>query len=109
MGVDGGELVEVGGAEDSRPDFRDWPPEVLGGPNGWPGERWVDIRDPAKLEPVLSKRFDMCRDKGFDGVEPDNVDGYSNESGFPLSYNDQITFNRRIADLAHARGLSVGG
>ena len=25
-----------------------------------------------------------CAAKGFDGVEPDNVDGYTNRTGFPL-------------------------
>ena len=76
--------------------------------DGWPDERWLDIRQWDQLEPILAARFDQCRAKGFDAVEPDNVDGYSNESGFPLTADDQLTFNRRIADLAHARGMSVG-
>jgi hypothetical protein len=57
---------------------------------------------------LLAARFDQCRAKGFDAVEPDNVDGYANDSGFPLSADDQLTFNRRIAALAHERGMSVG-
>lgn len=50
----------------------------------------------------------MCRDKGFDAVEPDNMDGYQNKSGFPLTADDQLKYNRLIAKLAHDRGLSVG-
>ncbi len=100
--------VEVGSAEDFRPDYKKWPPEVLGKTNGWPGERWVDIRQPEKLRPVLAARFDMCRDKGFDAIEPDLMDGYANDTGFPLTAADQLTFNRWVAKLAHDRNMSVG-
>jgi hypothetical protein len=52
--------------------------------------------------------MDLCRSKGFDGIELDNVDGYSNDTGFPLTAADQLRYNRALADAAHARGLSVG-
>jgi hypothetical protein len=101
--------VNAGAFEDWRPDAKRFPKAVLGKDlDGWPGERWLDIRQWAKLEPILAARFDTCRAKGFDAVEPDNVDGYANESGFPLTAADQLTFNRRLADLAHRRGLAVG-
>ena len=60
------------------------------------------------LGPILEARFDDCRDKGFDGIEPDNVDGFLNETGFPLTYDDQLVFNIWLADQAHQRGLSIG-
>jgi hypothetical protein len=41
-------------------------------------------------------------------VEPDNVDGYANESGVHLNATEQLEYNRWIADQAHERGLSVG-
>jgi hypothetical protein len=101
--------VNVGAYEDFRPDAARFPAEVRGRAlEGWPGEAWLDIRRWDLLEPLLSARFARCRDKGFDGVEPDNVDGYSNESGFPLTAGDQLVFNRRVADLAHRYGLAVG-
>lgn len=99
--------VEVGAAEDFRPDYADWPPELLGKADGWPGERWLDIRRPAKLEPVLAGRFDMCAEKGFDAIEPDLMDGYANDTGFAITAADQLRFNRFVAKLAHERGLSV--
>ena len=58
--------------------------------SGWPGERWVDIRRIKDLSPILTARLDLCAQKGFDGVEMDNVDGYQNKTGFDLnaeSYN----------------------
>ena len=56
----------------------------------------------------IERRLDLCARKGFDGVEPDNVDGYANRSGFPLRAADQLRFNRFLARAAHARGLSIG-
>ncbi|MFN7148418.1 MAG: endo alpha-1,4 polygalactosaminidase, partial [Microthrixaceae bacterium] len=40
--------------------------------------------------------------------EPDNIDGYTNRSGFALSGADQLAYNRMLARLAHARGLAIG-
>lgn len=99
--------VDVGTWENWRPDASKFPASVKGRNNGWPGERWLDIRQIAILGPILEARLDLCAAKGFDGVEPDNVDGYSNSSGFPLNYSDQIKFNTFIAGQAHLRGLSV--
>jgi hypothetical protein len=100
--------VNAGAYEDSRPDSRRYPKAVLGNElDGWPGEHWLDIRRWDALEPILSDRFEACRAKGFDGVEPDNVDGYAADSGFNLSAADQLTFNRRVAELAHRHGLAV--
>ncbi|MFJ6795671.1 endo alpha-1,4 polygalactosaminidase [Streptomyces sp. NPDC091268] len=100
--------LSTGAWEDFRPDAADFPPSMLGEGNGWEGERWLDIRRLAELEPLMAKRFDMCRDKGFDAVEPDNMDGYANTSGFPLTAEDQLRYNRLIARLAHDRGMAVG-
>ena len=44
---------------------------------------------------------------GFDGIEWDNVDGYTNKTGFPLTYQDQLIYNANLANLAHQLGLSV--
>ena len=100
--------LSAGAWEEFRPDSDAFPREVLGDTNGWPGERWVDIRRLDVLGPIIEARLDLCRDKGFDGVEADNVDGYANDSGFPLTEQDQLAFNRFLAEAAHARGLSIG-
>ncbi|MER6155410.1 endo alpha-1,4 polygalactosaminidase [Streptomyces sp. NPDC001868] len=100
--------INVGAWEDFRPDKDAFPRSLLGEENGWAGERWLDIRRTDVLRPLMARRFDMCRDKGFDAVEPDLMEGYGNDTGFPLTARDQLTYNRMIADLAHERGLSVG-
>ena len=99
--------IDVGTWENWRPDAKKFPKKVLGKHNGWPGERWLDIRQISILGPLMQARLDKCQAKGFDAVEPDNIDGYTNKTGFPLSYQDQLTYNLFIAEQAHARGLSV--
>jgi len=100
--------LSTGAWEDWRPDADRFPRSVLGKGNGWEGERWLDIRRTDVLEPLMAARIDMCRDKGFDAVEPDNMDGYRNRTGFPLTAADQLRYNRLVAKLAHDRGLAVG-
>ncbi|MCA9635644.1 MAG: endo alpha-1,4 polygalactosaminidase [Myxococcales bacterium] len=98
----------AGSYEEWRPDAGDFPMAALGDPlDGWPGERWLDIRDPG-VRAVQAARMDLAQSRGCDGVEPDNVDGFLNATGFPLSADDQLEFNLWLASEAHARGLSVG-
>ena len=100
--------ISVGTWEEPRPDADRFPGEVLGEPlEDHPDERWLDIRRLDLLGPIMEARLDECRDKGFDGVEFDNVDGYDNDSGFPLTYEDQLAYNRFLANEAHKRGLSA--
>ncbi len=100
--------ISVGTWEEPRPDADRFPDEVLGEPlEDHPDERWLDIRRLDLLGPIMEARLDECRDKGFDGVEFDNVDGYDNDSGFPLTYEDQLAYNRFLANEAHKRGLSA--
>jgi hypothetical protein len=99
--------IDVGTAENWRPDYSSFPESVLGAPNGWPGERWLDIRQLGVLEPIMEKRFQMCREKGFDGVEPDNIEAYANQSGFPLTAQDQLTFNEWVSTAVHSLGMAV--
>jgi Tol biopolymer transport system component len=101
--------LSAGSWEDWRPDADQFPASVLGNAyEGWPGERWLDIRQIDLLAPIMGARLDQCQAKGFDGVEPDNIDGYTNDTGFPLTYQDQLDYNLWLAAEAHARGLSIG-
>ena len=101
--------LSAGSWEDFRGDADVFPETLLGKEMaGWPDERWLDIRQLDQLLPIMGARMDACVAKGFDAVEPDNVDGYRNASGFSLTPDDQLAYNRAIAELAHERGLSVG-
>jgi hypothetical protein len=98
--------LSAGTRENWRPDASSYPSQVIGkAVAGWAGERWVDIRRIDLLGPILTARMDLCRDKGFDAVDPDNIDGYQNNTGFPLTKADQIRFNRWLAQEAHKRNF----
>lgn len=99
----------AGAWEDWRPDADQYPDAILGSQmEGWPGERWIDIRDLDVLKPIIRKRLDLCKEKGFIGVDPDNVNGYQNDTSFPLTAEYQLQFNRWLASEAHKRGLLIG-
>jgi len=101
--------ISVGSWEDWRPDKDQFPAEVLGKDyDGWPGEKWLDIRRIDLLAPILLARLDLCKTKGFDAVEPDNMEIHSNDTGFPLTYEDQLKFATWLAEEAHKRGLAIG-
>ncbi|WP_133491297.1 endo alpha-1,4 polygalactosaminidase [Alcanivorax sp. 24] len=72
----------------------------------WPGERWLDIRS-QNVREIMADRLDLAVEKGCDGVDPDNVDGYSNHTGLPLTYQNQLDYNIWLAGEAHQRGLAV--
>jgi hypothetical protein len=100
--------VSAGSWERWRPDAGRFPERVRGRDlDGWPGERWLDVRRIRILAPIMRARIDRCLDEGFDGIEFDNVDGYANPTGFHLTADDQLRYNVWLANQAHRRGLSV--
>jgi hypothetical protein len=100
--------IDVGTWENWRPDAGKFPKKVLGKPDGgWPGERWLDIRQTSILEPIMGARFALCKSKNFDAVDPDNIDGYENNTGFPLTSVEQLTYDIWVAQAVHAQGLAV--
>ena len=99
----------AGSWEDWRPDAGDFPDSVIGKSlDGWPGENWLDIRKIKILGPIMSARLDLAVQKTCDGVDPDNVDGFRNGSGFKLNFQNQFAYNLWLAEQAHARKLSIG-
>jgi hypothetical protein len=104
--------VNAGAWEDWRPDAGSFPDEIIG--LAWPeweGERYLDIRRLDLLGPIIEARLDMCAKKGFDGIEPDNIDTYQTgeeATGFAITEADQVAFNLWLAEEAHARDLAIG-
>src|SRR5581483_2972823 len=69
--------MSAGSWENWRPDKGQFPANVIGRPlDGWPGERYLDIRNLDALGPIMKARLDLCKAKGFDAVDPDNVDSF---------------------------------
>ncbi len=98
----------AGAYEDWRPDKDKFPNDVIGNPmEGWEGEYWLDIRSD-KVWQIMEERIKLAKEKGCDGVDSDNVNGYENNTGFDLAYNDQLEYNKFLARKAHQYGLLIG-
>jgi len=99
----------AGAWENWRSDAADYPEFIKGNVvDGFADEQWLDIRELDTLSPLMQTRFDLAVSKGCDAVEPDNVDGNSNNTGFSLTANDQLNYNLWLSNQANARGLSIG-
>jgi hypothetical protein len=99
----------AGSSENWRSDFSSFPASVQGKAlDDWPGEKWLDVRQVETLRGIMSKRMDLAVQKGCDAVDPDNVDGYTNDTGFTIKAADQLAYNRMLATEAHKRNLSIG-
>src|ERR1700759_2773331 len=100
--------LDVGSWEEYRPDAGQFPESVLGKRyEGYSEQRWLDIGHYKKLPAIMEKRISMGASKGFDAVEPDNINGWENKTGFPLTRADQLRYNRWIAHTVHKAGMSV--
>jgi len=102
----------VGTFEKWRPDaekFLDIEDLVRDKMDKW-NENYIDITNP-QLKPIMSKRFDLAKEKGCDAVEPDNIDIYMDEKikkwKKPISVEDQINYDIWLTEEAHSRGLSI--
>lgn len=73
----------------------------------WPGERWLNIKS-TTVRSIMSARLDMAKEKGCDGVDPDNIDAYGNENGLGLTEADSIDFLTFLASESHSRGMAIG-
>jgi endo-alpha-1,4-polygalactosaminidase (GH114 family) len=101
--------LNAGAWEEYRPDAADFPNVVIGKKYvGWEGERWLDISEYKSFSSIISERFDLAVKKGCDGIDADNINGYLQNTGFPISAQDQIIYNIWLTNQAHQRDLAIG-
>jgi len=101
--------IDAGTRESWRPDAGQFPSFVVGKPLDapWTGQRWLDVRRIDAVGPVMEHRMDMCRDKGFDGIQFDDLAGWQEKTGFDITWDDQLAYNMWLANEAHEWGLSA--
>jgi hypothetical protein len=100
--------LSAGSWEPYRADASDFPEALLGEAyEGFEDERWLDIRSP-DLRPLLTARIERAAEKGCDAVDPDNVNGFENDTGFDLTAADQLAFDRWLFAEVHDHGMAVG-
>ncbi|RDW86667.1 endo alpha-1,4 polygalactosaminidase [Aspergillus mulundensis] len=98
----------AGTYEDWRDDASKFPSSDIGDNlDEWEGESWVNISS-SKIRDIMLDRLDIAVEKGCDGVDPDNVDGYDNTNGLDLSEDDTVDYMNFLAEEAHSRNLSIG-
>jgi len=98
----------AGSAENWRSDYKKYPKAALGKKmDGWDGEVWVDYRNATVIQ-ILKDRITLAKQKGCDAVDPDNIDGHTNKTGFSLTEKTQTTFMETLSQAAHTQGLKIG-
>lgn len=99
----------AGALEQWREDSDSMPSELIGLPlRDWEGENWLDIAQLETLIPLLTRRLDLAQSKQCDALDFDNVDGFTQNTGFALTEADQTNFNHWLAIAAHERGMAAG-
>jgi hypothetical protein len=105
----------------AQPDATDWwranhPDLLLKNAAGEPviDENWneqlLDVSTDAKraeLAKVVGGWIDDCAAKGFQAVEPDNLDSYSRSQGL-LTADQDAAMAAELVRLAHGKGLAAG-
>jgi hypothetical protein len=91
---------------------------------GYKDERWLSLSDDGSVTGInpntgvretpaqfirdeLTARLADAKTAGFDAIEFDNVESYTNRNGFNTTAAQQLAFNESIANLAHSLGFTV--
>ncbi len=114
--------------------------EMLGKPmQGYPSERWLDIRRLDVMRRLIARKFGEARALGCDAMLCDNTEAWITgtdgsgdatislyrerglaavkdkaaanvvaQTGFAIGYDDQLRYNRLLAEEAHAQCLAIG-
>ncbi|HEY2794263.1 MAG TPA: endo alpha-1,4 polygalactosaminidase [Micromonosporaceae bacterium] len=69
--------------------------------------QWLNIREWSAVGPVVRNALDLCKTKGFQGVDADMADGYAYDTGFDLTAADQIAYDRNVVSMAQGMGLAI--
>jgi hypothetical protein len=127
--------IEAGAYQTGFPDDSNFAAADYGsganqyGMQGWSGEWWYNIAgfanytagQPSSLTGAapniaagLDQRIKDCKTEGQDGVEPDDLDGYTNSgdtgvkgAGWGLTQADSAGFERWLAYDTHSNGLAI--
>ncbi|KAN0122979.1 Glycoside hydrolase superfamily [Hyaloscypha variabilis] len=98
----------AGSYETFRPDSNQFQPSDYAKPlDGWPGEYWLNTNS-SNVRNIMTERLKLAASKGCDGVDPDNIDGYENDTGLDLTTLDAIDYLKFLAIGAHSLNMSLG-
>ncbi len=91
----------------SAPDSRAFTPAMIG-KSVWgdDGRRWLDVRNTG-VRQLMAERIAHADAIGCDAVDVSYLELWYQNTGFFITYGDQLAFNRFLADSAHALGLAI--
>jgi len=102
-------VTKQGAWEFWREDANLFPEELLGNDyDGWPGEKWLDITNTELLVPLIRERLRLAAAKGCNGIDANNLYGYKLDTGFDITYQDQLFYNRFLASEIRVQGMLAG-
>ncbi|KAI5203204.1 glycoside hydrolase family 114 protein [Aureobasidium subglaciale EXF-2481] len=98
----------AGSWEIYRPDAGMFPPQDIGNDlHGWPGERWLNTESKA-VRDIMANRIKLAAEKGCDAVDPDNVDGFGTDTGFPLTSGTALNYLSFLSLTAASYNMAIG-
>jgi hypothetical protein len=71
-------------------------------------EYYLKINATSTLRIIEAMIQQQCAAKGFDAVEPDIDDSYTDDTGFNITENDNIRYDKALGAYAHSLGLAWG-
>lgn len=97
----------AGTDEDWRPDHSQFKAgDTFGQLPGWEGELIVDTRS-ANVRTIMANRIQTMNNLGCDGIEPDNIDAYTNSNSIPLNETTTLDYMQFLTDTAHSYNMSI--
>lgn len=97
----------AGTDEDWRPDHSQFKTgDTFGQLPGWEGELIVDTRSD-NVRNIMYNRIQTMNNMGCDGIEPDNIDAYTNANNLPLNESTTLDYMQFLTDSAHGFNMSV--
>jgi len=90
------------------PDSSDFSPGMIGltvwGDDNY---RWIDVRNTG-VRQIMARRIELADSIGCDAIDATYLELWYQNTGFFITYGDQLAFNRFLADTAHANGIAIG-
>ena len=99
--------INVGYIDSTEPDYNQFRTSMIGKQVWSDSRRWIDVRNTG-VRALMQARMSLAKQIGCRGVVLTNMELWYNDTGFYISYGDQLVYNRWLADQAHQLGLSVG-
>jgi hypothetical protein len=99
--------VVAGYWDRNAPDSDAFAPAMIGR-SVWGDDdrRWVDVRN-SGVRDLMAARIARAASIGCDAIDASYLELWYQNTGFFITYGDQLAFNRYLADSAHAVGVAI--